>query len=144
MVLSAKELGRRLRAAREHAQLTQEEVERKLVLDACAISRIENGTRKLGAIELMMMAQLYGVSTRLLLEDLPQYQLVSARFGELTQLIEAASQEAQRMLTDYPGLTCAAGFSSMCNDLKYARDVAQGLRSYTLHATDENWEVECG
>lgn len=55
-----KRLGARLREAREAAGLSQEEVSQKLTLPRPAISQIENGHRRVEALELARLAKLYG------------------------------------------------------------------------------------
>lgn len=54
-----KRLAERLRRAREDADLSQGEVARKLGLPRPAISQIENGNRKVEALELGRLAKLY-------------------------------------------------------------------------------------
>ncbi|MDB5437825.1 MAG: family transcriptional regulator [Caulobacteraceae bacterium] len=52
-------LGSRLRQAREYLELSQEDVARALTLPRSAISLIESGQRRIDAIELTQLAQLY-------------------------------------------------------------------------------------
>jgi transcriptional regulator with XRE-family HTH domain len=52
-------LGERLREAREYLQLSQDEVARVLRLPRAAISLIESGQRKVEALELKKLAQIY-------------------------------------------------------------------------------------
>jgi transcriptional regulator with XRE-family HTH domain len=52
-------LGERLRQAREYLELSQDEVAKKLGLPRTAVSLIESGQRRLGAIELQQFANLY-------------------------------------------------------------------------------------
>lgn len=49
----------RLRAAREYLGLSQEEVAQQVGLPRPAISQIENGNRRIDAIELAKLAKLY-------------------------------------------------------------------------------------
>jgi transcriptional regulator with XRE-family HTH domain len=53
-------LAERLREAREAAGLSQEDVAQKLSLPRPAISQIENGHRRVEALELARLAKLYG------------------------------------------------------------------------------------
>lgn len=55
-----KRLAARLREAREAAGLSQEDVAQKLALPRPAISQIENGHRRVEALELARLAKLYG------------------------------------------------------------------------------------
>jgi transcriptional regulator with XRE-family HTH domain len=52
-------LGERLREAREYLQLSQDEVARALGVPRAAISLIESGQRKVEALELKKLAQVY-------------------------------------------------------------------------------------
>src|SRR4051812_5168948 len=54
-----KQLAERLRDAREYLGLSQEEVARHVGLPRPAVSQIENGNRKVDAIELAKLAKLY-------------------------------------------------------------------------------------
>lgn len=55
-------LGRRLRAAREAALLTQRDVEARTGIDQSVLARMEGGQRKVTALEVMRLAAIYGVS----------------------------------------------------------------------------------
>ncbi|WP_219908072.1 helix-turn-helix domain-containing protein [Enhygromyxa salina] len=55
-----KRLGQKLRMGRETAGLSQEQVAAELRLPRPAISQIENGNRRVEALELGRMAKLYG------------------------------------------------------------------------------------
>jgi transcriptional regulator with XRE-family HTH domain len=55
-----KRLAARLREARESAGLSQEQVAQELALPRPAISQIENGHRRVEALELARLAKLYG------------------------------------------------------------------------------------
>jgi transcriptional regulator with XRE-family HTH domain len=52
-------LGSRLKDAREYLELSQDEVAKVLDLPRTAISMIENGQRKVDAIELKKLAEMY-------------------------------------------------------------------------------------
>lgn len=54
-----KQLGDRLREAREYLGFSQDEVSRKLGLPRPAVSQIEHGNRRVDAIELAELAKLY-------------------------------------------------------------------------------------
>ena len=54
-----KELGERLRIAREYVGLKQEDVARYLGIPRSALSHMETGQRKVEALELSQMARLY-------------------------------------------------------------------------------------
>jgi transcriptional regulator with XRE-family HTH domain len=67
------ELVRRIREARIEARLTQVDVAERLKLPQSVISRLEAGQRKVSAIELFDLAEMFGVA----MED-----LVPARGGK--------------------------------------------------------------
>ncbi|QND64705.1 helix-turn-helix transcriptional regulator [Mesorhizobium loti] len=54
------EIGERLRKAREYQELKQEDAADALGIPRSAISQIENGRRKVDAVELANLARLYG------------------------------------------------------------------------------------
>ena len=54
-----KELGARLREGREYVGLSQDEVARYLSIPRTALSHIETGQRRVDALELKKLAQLY-------------------------------------------------------------------------------------
>jgi transcriptional regulator with XRE-family HTH domain len=57
--MDRKELGTRLREAREYVGLSQDEVARYLSIPRTALSHIETGQRRVDALELKKLAQLY-------------------------------------------------------------------------------------
>lgn len=68
-MITAEELGSRLREARERAGYKQDGAAAALGLDATAIAKIERGKRGVGALELKRLASLYGVSLDYLLDE---------------------------------------------------------------------------
>ncbi len=75
------ELARRLRAARESCQMTQEEVADHLELSRAAISQMEQGRRGVSSLELYRLAHLYGRDIQdFLEEDLSEGETVMALF----------------------------------------------------------------
>jgi Zn-dependent peptidase ImmA (M78 family)/DNA-binding XRE family transcriptional regulator len=69
MPITQEQLGQRLRAAREAAGLTQEDVAARLGLPRSAIAQIELGNRVVSSLELDRLAFLYGRDIRELLSD---------------------------------------------------------------------------
>lgn len=57
-----KRLADKLRQAREAARLTQREVSRRLTIPQSTVSELENGQRRLDMAEMILLAELYGVS----------------------------------------------------------------------------------
>ncbi len=68
---SAESIGRRIKAAREAAGLTQEDVARRIPLDRSALAKIETGTRKVSALELARIADEVGVRIEWFISDAP-------------------------------------------------------------------------
>lgn len=60
-------LGRRLRAAREDAGLSQQDVANKLGVYQSTVAFMENGRRDVSALELAQLARLFGMTTDALL-----------------------------------------------------------------------------
>ncbi len=104
-MISAQELGARLRQARERAELTQEEAARALGLDPSAVAKMERGRRGVGALELKRLASLYGTSIEGLLDDpLTEVRVplrVAMRSVEaLNPKAEAMKLRMQRIVSD--------------------------------------------
>lgn len=78
----------RLREAREYVQLSQEEVAQILQIPRSAISLIEKGERKVDALELKQLAQLYQRTV----EDLAAAEAPPEIPQEITHLARAASK----------------------------------------------------
>jgi len=57
--LDRSELGERLKQAREYLDLSQDEVAKKIGLPRTAVSLIESGQRRIDALELQKLAELY-------------------------------------------------------------------------------------
>lgn len=68
-MITPKELGRRLRAARETCGLTQDDVATELGVSRSAVAQMEAGNRGVGGIELSKLAFLFGRDMRELLES---------------------------------------------------------------------------
>lgn len=69
MTISAKELGQRLRQAREACTLTQEQVGKHLGLSRAGVAQMELGNRQVTSLELDRLAFLYGRDIRSFLAD---------------------------------------------------------------------------
>lgn len=57
--LARKQLGEKLRRAREYIGLSQDDVAKHLALPRTALSNMESGTRRVDALELQKLANLY-------------------------------------------------------------------------------------
>jgi len=82
-------IGNRLRQAREYLELTQDEAAEAVGLSRSALSLVENGRRKVDAIELGKFAKTYGQSIEALTggaESLPLPKSVQALARTATDL----------------------------------------------------------
>lgn len=86
-------LARRLREAREFANLSQQFVADQTAIPRSAISDIERGTRRVESLELKRLAELYRMPVGFLLGANPEEEM-AGRSGDLTvqALARAASQ----------------------------------------------------
>lgn len=69
MAITAQELGRRLREAREACAMTQEQVAGKLELSRASVAQMELGNRQVSSLELDRLAYLYGRDIRVFLSE---------------------------------------------------------------------------
>lgn len=65
--MADKKLAQRIIDLRESADMTQAELGRRLGLDRSAMSKIENGTRKVSSDELAKLSEIFSVTTDYLL-----------------------------------------------------------------------------
>ncbi|MCX6641984.1 MAG: helix-turn-helix transcriptional regulator [Candidatus Bathyarchaeota archaeon] len=84
----AEGIAERLRAAREHAGLSQGQVARLLHYHRPTISEIESGRRRVKGEEIAKLADLYAVSATWLLKGTPEIENPSAELAarELSKL----------------------------------------------------------
>ncbi len=104
-MIGLEELGRRLRQARERSGLKQEDAASALGIDPTAIAKMERGTRRIGAIELMRLASLYREPVEHFFQNrLPSPEIrlsVKMRAGEaLGSKTELMQSRLQRMISD--------------------------------------------
>jgi transcriptional regulator with XRE-family HTH domain len=89
--MAKQEIAQRLRAAREHAGLSQGQVARLLQLHRPSVSELEAGRRSVSAEELTELARIYDVSvTWLLGEDFEDHEQRDPR-------VELAAREIQKL-----------------------------------------------
>lgn len=85
-----KRLGERLKQAREYLGLSQEHVAQTVGLPRPAVSQIENGNRRVGAIELQKLAKLYQRTVGYFTDEepiaeAPQIELLKRAAAELSE-----------------------------------------------------------
>jgi transcriptional regulator with XRE-family HTH domain len=85
-----KNLGARLREAREYVGLSQDEVARALGIARPAVSLIESGQRRVEALELKRLADLYGRSVAEFTGD-------SDRDAELPEVVRHLARAAAKL-----------------------------------------------
>ena len=73
-MLTQRDLGQRLKSAREVIELTQKQVADEVALTRVAISQIESGHRAVSSLELMRISRLYGRDMANFLEERPVEQ----------------------------------------------------------------------
>ncbi len=86
------QIGARLRAAREYLELSQDEAATALGITRSGISLIENGKRKVNAVELSRFSQLYSQSV----ESFTGSHLVAP----LPESVEALARAATKLSDD--------------------------------------------
>lgn len=85
-------IGVRLREAREYLDLSQSEVAGMVGISRSAISLVESGQRKIDAIELSLLAELYGQSERYFLHG-EQGEPDQSYVQHLARAVSSLSQE---------------------------------------------------
>jgi transcriptional regulator with XRE-family HTH domain len=100
-----KGLGERLREAREYLGFSQEEVAKFLGIARSALSNIENGQRKVDALELKQLAQLYkrtvGHLTGEVGEIEPQFAADVAHLARKAEKLSPQDREELSKFADY-------------------------------------------
>ena len=98
--LSAKEIGYRLRLARESAGLRQEDAAQTIGASRPTLISIEQGARRVRIQELQRLAHRYGLSASALLRREAVHTDLLPRFRKLRGTNDAHKQEAARLLNN--------------------------------------------
>jgi len=98
--LSAHELGRRLRLARENAGIRQSDAAEGLGMSRPTLVSIEQGSRRVRIQELQMLAHHYGVSVNSILRREAVHTDLVPRFRKLREAEDAHTLEAIQLLND--------------------------------------------
>ncbi|TAJ74914.1 MAG: ImmA/IrrE family metallo-endopeptidase [Sphingobium sp.] len=98
--ISAQELGRRLRLARETAGVKQERAAEAIGTSRPTLVSIEQGVRKVRIQEIQKLAQLYGMSVNALLRREAVHTNLIPRFRRLRESEDAHTLEAIGVLND--------------------------------------------
>lgn len=98
--MSAQEIGRRLRLARENAGIRQDAAAQVIGMSRPTLVSIEQGTRRARVQELQMLAKHYGVSLNALLRREAVHTDLVPRFRKLRSTEDGETKEAVRLFND--------------------------------------------
>lgn len=98
--ISAQEIGRRLRLARENANIRQDDAAQVIGMSRPTLVSIEKGTRRVRIQELQSLAHHYGVSVNALLRREAVHTDLIPRFRRLRETEDTHTVEAVRLLND--------------------------------------------
>mgnify|MGYP000899313240 CR=1 FL=1 len=98
--ISAQEIGRRLRLARENANIRQDDAALVIGMSRPTLVSIEKGTRRVRIQELQSLAHHYGVSVNALLRREAVHTDLLPRFRRLREAEDSHTVEAVRLLND--------------------------------------------
>ncbi|WP_292531767.1 XRE family transcriptional regulator [Methylocystis sp.] len=98
--LSAKEIGRRLRLARENAGIRQDDAAQIIGTSRPTLVSIEKGVRRVRVQEIQMLARYYGVSVNALLRREAVHTDLVPRFRKLRETEDAHTTEAFQLFND--------------------------------------------
>lgn len=98
--ISAQEIGRRLRLARENAAIRQDDAAQIIGMSRPSLVAIEQGTRRVRMPELQSLAKHYGISVNGLLRREALHTDLVPRFRKLRETEDAHTTEAVRLLND--------------------------------------------
>lgn len=98
--LSAQEIGRRLRLAREHADIRQDQAAEVIGMSRPTLISIEKGTRRVRIQELQLLARHYGVSVNGLLRREAVHTDLVPRFRKMRETEDTQTLEALELLND--------------------------------------------
>jgi len=98
--ISAQEIGRRIRLARENAGIRQDDAAHVIGMSRPTLVSIEKGTRRVRIQELQSLAHHYGVSVNALLRREAVHTDLVPRFRRLRETEDDHTAEAVRLLND--------------------------------------------
>jgi len=98
--LSAQEIGRRLRLARENAGIRQDDAAQVIGMSRPTLVSIEKGVRRVRIQEIQMLARHYGVSVNALLRREAVHTDLMPRFRKLRETEDTHSTEAIQLFND--------------------------------------------
>ncbi|EHR01141.1 helix-turn-helix domain-containing protein [Bradyrhizobium sp. WSM471] len=98
--LSAQEIGRRLRIARENADVRQDDAAQVIGMSRPTLVSIEKGMRRVRIQEIQTLARHYGVSVNALLRREAVHTDLMPRFRKLRETEDAHTTEAVQLFND--------------------------------------------
>lgn len=98
--LSAQEIGRRLRIARENAGIRQDDAAQVIGMSRPTLVSIEKGVRRVRIQEIQILARHYGVSVNALLRREAVHTDLVPRFRKLQETANVHSSEAVQIFND--------------------------------------------
>jgi len=98
--LSAQEIGRRLRIARENADIRQDDAAQVIGMSRPTLVSIEKGVRRVRIQEIQMLAHRYGVSVNALLRREAVHTDLMPRFRKLRETEDMHTAEAVQLFND--------------------------------------------
>jgi Zn-dependent peptidase ImmA (M78 family) len=98
--LTAQEIGRRLRLARESAKIRQDEAAKMIGMSRPTLVSIEKGDRRVRIQEIQTLANHYGVSVNALLRREAVHTDLVPRFRRLRETEEGQTAEAVKLLNE--------------------------------------------
>jgi Zn-dependent peptidase ImmA (M78 family) len=98
--LSAQEIGRRLRIARENANIRQDDAAQVIGMSRPTLVSIEKGVRRVRIQEIQMLARRYGISVNALLRREAVHADLLPRFRKLRETEDAHTTEAVQLFND--------------------------------------------
>ena len=155
MVITSKEIGQRLRFARESRHITQEAAGTVLGLQRSAISLMESGQRQVSTLELTRLADLYGrpvewfVNPNIPVEqEDPVVALFRAEPGLQSEVVQEQARHCLRVLKEGASLRRLTGRGTVVSlpsyELPLPRSVGQAIAQGQLVAEQERRRLDLG
>ena len=137
MTVDNKELGRRLKSAREAVRMTQEAVAKHLKVSRPTVSQIEAGDRAVSSLELDQLAYLYGRDIR---------EFLSSEFEEKKDILAALYRANQDMIENGEVLDNLRMCVAMAREQTHLEAMLEIDRScpvaaYPVPAPTKKWEA---
>lgn len=95
-----KQIGERLRKARENAKITQADAAKEAKLSRTTLVAIEQGNRRVRMDEIQMLARIYRTSANALLRDEAIHVDLAPRFRKTMDVADSGIEEAVTLLSD--------------------------------------------